>query len=115
MRLRSSGTAARSRRWSNRRERWRGAGEIPQIALALAHRRHFIGHQQVDHAVRYLHRNRPHLLGPELAQPAALDHGRAAHADAGIRRGNHRIATAEQSRIAGETTARGDAKQRRLA
>jgi len=46
------------------------------------------------------------------AEAAALDHRRAAHADARVLGGDHHVAAAEQCGVAGEAVARGDADQR---
>ena len=60
-------------------------------------------------------RHRSHLVGSHDAEPPALDHGRAAHADRGALDGDHDVTAAEQRGIAGEAAARGDPDQRHLA
>ena len=54
----------------------------------------------------------PDLAGLVHAEPAALDHRRAAHADARVLGGDHHVAAAEQRGVAREAVARGDAHQR---
>ncbi|MGY4467347.1 ribosomal protein L11 [Bradyrhizobium sp. LB9.1b] len=46
------------------------------------------------------------------AEPAALDHGRAAHADRGVLGGDDHVAATEHRGIAGETIARDDSDDR---
>ena len=52
------------------------------------------------------------VLGSELAQAAAGDHGGSAHADVGVLGGDDHVAAAEQCGVSGEASARGDAYQR---
>ena len=54
----------------------------------------------------------PIVLRREHAEPAALDHRRAAHPDVRVRGGDHHVAAAEQRGVAGEAAARRDADER---
>ena len=74
-----------------------------------------VGAEDIDHPVRHLHRHRPDLLGAEHAQPAALDHGRATHADVGVGRGDDDVTAPEQRGVAGEAASRHNADERHLA
>ncbi len=56
--------------------------------------------------------HRADLLGPVDAETAALDHGRAAHADVRVLGGDDHVAAAEQRGVAGEAAPGGDAHQR---
>jgi len=78
------------------------------------HRTGLVFHQDVDHAVAVLHAAGADLLGLEDAQPAAFDHGRAAHADVAAARGDDHVAAAQQRRVARETAAADDADHRHL-
>jgi hypothetical protein len=79
------------------------------------HRSRFVVHTHVDHAVGGLHVHRAHDVGLDPAQATALDHGRAAHADAGAFDRHDQVAAAQQRGIAGEAAPGHDAHQRHLA
>ncbi len=66
---------------------------------------------QVNHAIGVLHVDRADLGRLVDAQPAALDHRRAAHSDAGVLRRNHHVAAAEQRGVAGKAVPGGDADE----
>src|SRR5579871_329244 len=89
--------------------------EVGEILLGETNRVRLVVGEDVDDAVRLLHADRPDLFGAEDAEPAALDHGRSAHADRGVLGGDNDVATAEHRRVAGEAAARGDADHRRRA
>ena len=57
----------------------------------------------------------PIVLGGEDAEPAALDHGRATHADVGVGGGDDDVAASEQRGVAGEAASRDDADEGHLA
>ena len=86
--------------------------EVGEVPLGDRDRLGLVGDRDVDHAVRHLDRHRPDVLGREHAEPAALDHRRAAHADRRVGGGDDHVAAAEQRRVAGEAAARGDADHR---
>ena len=56
--------------------------------------------------LRDLDVDRADLVGREHAEPAALDHRRAAHADVRVLGGDDDVAGAEQRGVAGEAAAR---------
>jgi len=85
-------------------ERQRMAGEPNGIGL--------IGCGDVDDAVLHLHVERSDRIGVDDAESASLDHRRAAHADARIRRRDDQIGAPEQRGVAGETESRCDADTR---
>ena len=59
-----------------------------------------------------LHLDRADRRRLEHAEPAALDHRRAAHADVRVLGGDHHVAAAEDRRVAGEAVAGVDADER---
>ena len=83
--------------------------------MAAAHGLDLVLDQDVDDAVGACTLDRADLLGRVDAEPAALDHRRAAHADIGVSRRDDDVAAAEQRGVAGEAAARDDADQRREA
>ncbi len=86
--------------------------EVRQVALGGRDRGRLVCDAEVDDAVRVLDVDRPDLARVEHAEPAALDHRRAAHADARVLGGDHDVAAAEQRGVAGEAVARRDPDQR---
>ena len=88
------------------------AVEVGEVALGRGDRRAVVGDAQVDDAVGVLHVDRADLARLVHAQAAALDHRRAAHADARVLARDHHVAAAEQRGVAGEAVARGDADER---
>ena len=60
--------------------------EVRQVLLGHGDRLGLVGHGDVDDAVGDLHVDRADLLGRVHAEPAALDHRRAAHADVRVAR-----------------------------
>jgi len=80
--------------------RERLAGKTHSIGL--------IGSRDVDDTVLHLHVERTDVVGVDHAESAALDHRRAAHADAGIRRRDDQVGAAEQGRIARKASTRRD-------
>jgi len=76
--------------------------EIRQVLLRGMHSLGFVLDGDIDHAVRHLHGHRADLLRPEDAEPAALDHGWAAHADVRVFGGDNHVAAAQQGGVAGE-------------
>ena len=67
-----------------------------------------VGGGDVDDAVAHLHVERTHLVGVDNTEAAALDHRRAAHADARVRRRDDQVGAAEERRVAGEASTRRD-------
>ena len=90
----------------------RPPAEVGEVALRERHRLGVVGGAQVDHAVGVLHVDRPDLGGVEDAEPAALDHRRAAHADARVLGRDDDVAAAEQGGVAREAVPRGDPHER---
>ena len=76
-----------------------------RYCLATRDRLGLVGHDDVDDAVGDLHVDRADRLGREHAEPAALDHGRAAHADVRALGGDDDVAAAEEGGVAGEAAA----------
>jgi hypothetical protein len=64
--------------------------------------------QDVHHAIDGLHLHRPDIFRREHAQAAALDHGRAAHADVAVAGTDQNLAQAREGGVAGEAAARDD-------
>ena len=71
-----------------------------------------VGGGDIDDTVAHLHVERPDLVGVHDAEPAALDHRRATHADAGIGGCDDHVAATEQRRVAGEAATGRDADAR---
>ena len=69
----------------------------------------FVSNTNVNNTVCGLHVNGSDVGGFHDAESATFDHCGAGHTDIGILGGNHNIATAEQSGIACEAIARGNA------
>ena len=72
------------------------------------HRIGLVGRGDVDDAVLHLHVERPHLVGLDHTEAAALDHRRAAHADARVGRRDDQVGAAEERRVAREASTRCD-------
>ncbi len=70
---------------------------------------------QADDAVAPLHVDWPDVLRPVLAESAAFDHGRTAHADVGVGSRDDHVAHPGKRGIAGEATPGHDRHQRHLA
>src|SRR4029077_12385051 len=70
----------------------RRATEIGEVALGGGARGAIVWDAQVDHAICVLHLDRAHLGGLVDAQPATLDHRRAAHPDTRVLGGDDHIA-----------------------
>ena len=84
--------------------------EVRQVLLGHLERRRSSSRDcDVDDTVRHLDRHGPDLVGPVYAEPAAFDHGRAAHADVGVLGGDHHVAATEDDGVAGEAPSGGDA------
>ena len=79
--------------------------EIGQVFLRGARRLLLVLDQDVDDAVRRLERHRADLGRMIDAEPAALDHRRAAHADRGVLGRDDDVAAAEHRGVAGEAIA----------
>ena len=93
------------------------AGVALEEAEVLARRMHgflLVRHQHVDHAIGVLHGAGAHILGREHAQPAAFDHGRAAHAQVAVLRRDDHVAAPHQRRVAGKAAPGDDADHRHL-
>ena len=99
----------RSRRWSAHSQSGIGPWKYDEVLLGHGDRLGFVVDGDVDDAVGHLHVDRADLFGREHAEPAALDHRRAAHADVGVFGGDDHVAAAEQRGVAGEAATRGDA------
>ena len=89
-----------------------GLAEVGEIALGRRDRGPIVGDAQVDDAVCVLHVDRADLGRLVDAQPAALDHRRAAHADARVLGRDHHVAAAEQRGVAREAVPGGDPHER---
>src|SRR5262249_6532463 len=70
------------------------------------------GDQHVDHAVGGLDAGRADVVGRVHAEPAALDHRGAAHADRRVGGGDDDVAAAQQGGVAGGAAAGGHADHR---
>ena len=101
-----------------------GRGRLPialctlkkrQVMLGRNHRLRFVVHQHIDHTIAVLHGAGANLLGLEHAQAPAFDHGRAAHADVAVLRGDDHIAATQERRIARKATPGHHADHRHLA
>ena len=88
-----------------------GPREVGEVALGQRRRPRVVGDAQVDDAVGVLHVDRADLRGLVDAEAAALDHRRAAHADARVLGRDHDVAAAEQRGVAREAVAGGDARR----
>ena len=86
--------------------------EVRQVAPCGGDRLRVVVHPQVDDAVGVLDVDRPDLCGLVGAEAAALDHRRAAHADAGVLGCDHHVTAAEQRGVTGKAVAGGDSDQR---
>jgi len=71
-----------------------------------------VGGGDVDHAVAHLHVEWTDLVGVHGTEPAALDHRRTAHADAGVRGRDDHVAAPEQRGVAREAAPGRDADAR---
>ena len=89
--------------------------EERQVVPRRRHRFKLIGHQNIDHAIDVLHIRRSDLLGLEHTKPAAFHHGRAAHADVRVLRGDDHVTAAQERRVARKTAACHHAHHRHLA
>ena len=89
--------------------------EIGQAAFCGGHRFGLVIDDDIHHADGGLLVGRADVLGREIAETTAGDHGRPGHAEIGIAGRDGDIATAEERRIAGKTAPRVDADQRHLA
>ena len=83
-----------------------------RYCLATATRLGLVGDDDVDDAVGPLHLDRPDRRRLVHAEPAALDHRRAAHADVRVLGGDDDVAAAEDRGVAGEAVAGVDADER---
>ena len=97
----------RSTRWSacSAGMSGRAAAEVGQVSPRRHHGGSLVRDEQIHHSVRHLDRHRPDIVRGDDAEPAALDHGRPAHAQAGLRRRDDHVAGAGQRRVAGEAVA----------
>ena len=68
----------------------------------------FVGDDHVDHPVGLLHRDGADLVGVDVAEPAAGDHGRTAHPDRGVVGGHDEVRAPRDDGIARETAALDD-------
>jgi len=80
--------------------------------LRKAERIGLVGRGDIDHAVLHLDIERPDLVGVHHSEASALDHRRAAHADARVRRRDDQVGAAEERRVAREAPARRDPDSR---
>jgi hypothetical protein len=78
------------------------AAEVGQVLLGHRHGLGLVGHRYVDHAVGHLDGERADVLRRERAEPAALDHRRAAHAQVRPGGGDDDVAGAGEGGVAGE-------------
>jgi hypothetical protein len=80
---------------------------------AAGRRLHLVGDDQVDDAVRRLHRrHRADRVGRDLAEAAAGDHRRPAHPQRGVLGGDDQVGAAGDHRVAGEAAAVDDGDPR---
>ena len=86
--------------------------EVREVPFRGDHRLRLVLDRDVHDPVRDLDVHRPHLLGPEDAEPPALDHRGPPHADIGVPGRDHHVAAAEHHRVAGEAPPGGDADER---
>ncbi len=91
-----------------------GRTEVAQVRPGRRHRRGVVGDEHVDHAVADLHRHRPHVAGRDHAEAAALDHRRAAHAEAAALGRDDDVTRRGQGGVAREAVAGDDGDQRDL-
>ena len=89
--------------------------EIRQVLLGQRHRVRLVARDQANYPVAPLYVDGPDVLRPVLAESAAFDHGRTAHADVGVGGCDDHVACAGQGGIAGEATPGDDRHQRHLA
>ncbi len=105
----------RIRRWSGDSQVFSGALEVRQVLLGDLDGLGLVRDSDVDHAVGHLDLHRSNLFRSEDAEAAALDHGRAAHANVRVRGSDDDIADAEHGGVAGEAAARCDPDHRHQA
>ncbi len=74
-----------------------------------------VGDDEVDHAVAGLHLDRADLVGVDLAEAAALDHRRPAHAERDVLGGDDQVRAAGDHGVAGEAAAGDDGDPRHQA
>ena len=86
--------------------------EIGEIFLRDRRRLLLVLDEDIDDAVRRLERDRADLGRMIDAEPAAFDHGGAAHADRGVLGGDDDVAAAEHRGVAGKAIAGDDADHR---
>ncbi len=86
--------------------------EIRQVLLGERDGVRLVAGDQADDAVVPLHVDRPDRLRRVHPQPAALDHGRPAHADVGVGGRDDHVAHPGEGRVAGEAAAGDDRHQR---
>ena len=79
--------------------------EVAEQPLGGGDRFRLVGDDDVDDAVGLLHRNRPDLVGVDIAEPTAGDHGRAAHPDRRIAGGHDQVGGARDDSVAREAAA----------
>ena len=89
--------------------------EVGQVAAGHLDGLLLVGAEDIDDPVRHLHRHRPDLLRAVHAEPAALDHGRATHADVGVGSGDDDVAAAEHAACRRNSLVRHDPDQGHLA
>ena len=79
--------------------------EVSEVLLGDLHGFALVRHRDVDDAVGHLHAHRPDLVRREQSEPAAFDHGRAAHADVRSVGGDDHVAAPEDRGVAREAPA----------
>ena len=89
--------------------------EIGQVLAGSGNGFDFVLDQNIHDTVGALNGHRTDLFGGEHTQPAAFDHGGAAHAQIGVFRGDDDIADARKRRITSKTPPRNDRHHRRAA
>ena len=111
-----SGTMSRSARLVGLRARRRSRpGSSRAAAWPPPSPRASSATASVDHAVARLHLQRADLVGVDLAEAAALDHRRAAHAERDVLGGDDQVRAAGEHRVAGEAAAGDDGDPRHQA
>ena len=82
--------------------------EVAQQPLRHRDRFRLVGDDDVDDPVGRLHRDRADFVGVNVAEPAACDHRRSAHADRRVLSGDDQIGTPGDDRVARKAAALDD-------
>ena len=86
----------------------RRALEVAEQPLGDRDRLGLVGDDDVDHAVGRLHVDRPDVVGVDVAEAAARDHRRAAHAERRVLGRDDQVRAAGDHGVAGEAAALDD-------